>query len=242
MRYFTGVMIIFAMLALAGCGQTTFGHRVSCSASAGIDAKGEIEAMLGCSIELDERAAKPVSATIETPAAVPGTALRLDTDQLAVRDLVQAAARAAGIDPVDFVTVAWIESRLRADAKNPRSTASGVMQFIASSARAYGLTDPFDARANVEAGIRLWLDNKRVLERGLGRTPTGAEMYLAHQQGAGGALRLIHGEEVDAASLVGRDAIALNQVAPSESVVSARAFVEDWTARFLATRARFTAG
>ncbi len=159
----------------------------------------------------------------------------LDAEQIEVLGIVGSTARKHEIDPLDFAAVAWIESKFRPNAKNPNSTASGVMQFVLSTANAYGLADPFDPHANLDAGARLWKDNAYILQLGLGRKPTGAEMYLAHQQGADGALRLLRSVG-DASSLVGDAAIALNG---GDAATSAQQFVAHWTAKFNKARARF---
>lgn len=189
----------------------------------------------------DRLGAHPVHADEGAPAAealidLPAASAGLDAEQAVVRAMVEDMAVARGIDPLDFLAVAWIESRLRPLARNPKSTASGVFQFIARTARAYDLDDPFDARANVEAASRLWRDNKAALAEGLDREPTGAELYLAHQQGASGALRLIRGGSMPAYAIVGRDAVALNGGTGS---TTAEAFLMIWAQKFDAARARF---
>lgn len=69
--------------------------------------------------------------------------------------------------------------------------AKGPFQFIDSTARQYGVKDPFDKMQAAAGAARLAADNKAQLGRELGRTPTWAEVYLAHQQGAGGAAALL---------------------------------------------------
>ncbi|PHR86164.1 MAG: hypothetical protein COA78_38260, partial [Blastopirellula sp.] len=109
------------------------------------------------------------------------TSHNLHENQAAVLAMIEEVAIQSCIDARDFATVGWIESRLRESARNPSSSASGVYQFISSTGQSYGLDNPFDARANIEAAARLWKNNHSYLEKRLGRTPTGAEMYLAHQ-------------------------------------------------------------
>lgn len=174
------------------------------------------------------------------PLGLVSCTVALDEEQAAVASIVIKVAEAAGIPPLDFLAVAWIELRLRPGAKNLHSSASGVFQFLSVTARDYGLVNPFDARANIEASARLWNANKRFLIRELGRVPTGAEQYLAHQQGAGGALKLIRAGHASAASAVGHTEIALNTDRGAD--LSAAAFVADWAAKFLWARALFTLG
>lgn len=67
--------------------------------------------------------------------------------------------------------LAKFESRLNPLAKNPRSSASGVYQFIRSTFKAYCSGDVFDADDNVKCAVRMlsegkidhWLKDYRVL-------------------------------------------------------------------------------
>lgn len=67
---------------------------------------------------------------------------------------------------------------------NPLSSASGDFGFLASTAAQYGGSDAM-------AAAKLQNDNRLALKNALGRAPTEAEVYLAHQQGAAGAAALI---------------------------------------------------
>uniref|UniRef100_UPI0035CF225A lytic transglycosylase n=1 Tax=unclassified Bartonella TaxID=2645622 RepID=UPI0035CF225A len=79
-----------------------------------------------------------------------------------------------------------------------------------STAKQYGLQDRFDPMQAADAMGRLTLDNRNHLSRLLGRAPTDAELYLAHQQGAGGAARLLQNPHANAAQIVGSNAVGLN--------------------------------
>ncbi len=131
-------------------------------------------------------------------------------DKQQIADEIRRKALAANLDPNAMVKIAQIESRLNPNAKNPNSSASGVFQFINSTGRQYGLKNPFDPLANIDAGIRLAQDNRAALVKILGREPTPGELYLAHQQGAGGAQKLLSNPYAPAASLVGNEAVRLN--------------------------------
>lgn len=95
-------------------------------------------------------------------------------------------------------------------ARNPNSSAKGPFQFIDATARQYGLQDPFDVQAATDAAARLARDNAAILARATGRQPTAAELYLAHQQGGGGAAKLLANPNARAVDIVGRDAVRLN--------------------------------
>ncbi|HEV8035819.1 transglycosylase SLT domain-containing protein [Yoonia sp.] len=105
---------------------------------------------------------------------------------------------------------AQIESSLNPNAQNPRSSAGGLFQFINSTAQAYGLTNRFDPVQATDAASRLAQDNARHLRSVLGREPTAAELYLAHQQGAGGAARLLRNPNGRAVDTVGSAQVRLN--------------------------------
>lgn len=110
---------------------------------------------------------------------------------MTVEEIIRAAAARYGVDPDALVAIATIESALNPQAKNPRSSAAGLFQFIASTAKAYGLSDPYNPEQAADAGARLARDNARTLSARLGRPVTAGELYLAHQQGAGGAAALL---------------------------------------------------
>ncbi|MEJ6845193.1 transglycosylase SLT domain-containing protein [Sinorhizobium fredii] len=127
-----------------------------------------------------------------------------------VRKIVSDAAAAYGVDPNALLTIAWIESRGNPNAKNPNSSAGGLFQFIDSTARGYGLQNKFDPAQAADAAARLTRDNSEALEKVLGRKPTTGELYLAHQQGIGGATKLLSNPNARAVDAVGADAVRLN--------------------------------
>lgn len=152
------------------------------------------------------------------------------------------AARAAegkDVDPSYVATVAYIESGGNPNAKNPNSTASGLFQFTAATAAQYGINNRFDPQQATEGMARFTADNKRALTASLGREPTNAELYLAHQQGAGGAAKLLKHPNERAADLVGRDAVLLN--GGSEDM-TAEEFARMWTDKYKAVSLRTAVG
>lgn len=80
-----------------------------------------------------------------------------------------------------------------------KTGAKGPFQFIDSTAKQYGVVDPFNPEQAAAGAARLAAANKAALGRELGRTPTWAEVYLAHQQGAGGAAALLENPNMGAA-------------------------------------------
>lgn len=107
-------------------------------------------------------------------------------------------------------TVSLVESGGDPNAINPNSGAAGKYQFIPSTAKAYGLSDPTDPVQAENAMQRFTADNARTLASRLGREPSPSELYLAHQQGAGGALKLLGNPDKPAAQIVGRQAVLQN--------------------------------
>lgn len=86
---------------------------------------------------------------------------------------------------------AFLESGGDPLAQNPESSAGGLFQFIDDTAKAYGVKDRFDPVQATDGAVDVAVDNIRTLTKALGRKPTAAELYLAHQQGAGGAKALL---------------------------------------------------
>lgn len=127
-----------------------------------------------------------------------------------VRKIVTEAAQRYGVDPEALLVVGWLESKLKPGAKNPESSAGGLFQQIDSNARQYGVDDRFDAAQSADGAARFMADNARRLRSVLGREPTIGELYLAHQQGPGGATKLLTNPNATAADLVGADAVRLN--------------------------------
>jgi hypothetical protein len=146
-----------------------------------------------------------------------------------VRWIIQETAEAHNLNPADFARMAEIESRYDPNAYHPVSRAAGLFQFVPATAAQYGLKSVFNARANADAAAALWLDNERELRRKLERSPTPGEIYLAHQQGAGGAIALLTRPDELAVDVVGRDAVLLNG---GRSDMTAKAFAAKWIDRF----------
>jgi SLT domain-containing protein len=125
--------------------------------------------------------------------------------------------------------MAEIESGLNPSAYHPKSGASGLFQFLPSTARQYELNAVFDARANAHAAAALWRDNAKELRRSLGRSPTAGELYLAHQQGAAGAASLLANPGEPATEIVGYKAVTMNG---GGGEMTAGAFAAMWIDRF----------
>ncbi len=150
-------------------------------------------------------------------------------DQSILRQAMEAATAQHGLPPGYLERTAQIESSMNPSARNPNSSAGGLFQFIDSTAQQYGLTNKFDPNASTDAAARLAADNRGVLQKSLGRDPTAEELYLAHQQGAGGASKLLSNPNARAVDVVGADAVKLNGGNPN---MTAGEFAQLWTSKF----------
>lgn len=74
-------------------------------------------------------------------------------------------------------------------AANP-SGAKGPAQFVPATAKQYGVTDPTDPQQSMSGAAQLGRDNMKVLSRA-GQPVDVGHVYLAHQQGAAGALDIL---------------------------------------------------
>jgi hypothetical protein len=129
--------------------------------------------------------------------------------------------------------LAMIESSGNPLAKNPNSSAKGLYQFMPRTAQQYGITAPFGTpeytSQEQDAVKRLTEDNRNALRKFLNREPTEGELYLAHQQGATGAKRLLTNPQAPAVNVVGEDAVTLNAGNPN---MTAEEFAQLWTSKF----------
>jgi hypothetical protein len=153
---------------------------------------------------------------------------------IAITDTITKAALRHGVDPTGLIKTAGIESHFNPNAKNPNSSAGGLFQFIDPTAKRYGLKDKYDAAQSADAAARLWKDNRDILARSLGREPTNGELYLAHQQGPGGAIKIIKNPDASVSSTVGSSAAGLN----AGKGLTNRQFVNLWTRRMEGTAGR----
>ena len=101
----------------------------------------------------------------------PGPSLLERSRQLEPQ-IVESAKR-YGIDPRILRSVCFIESRFRLDAVSPKG-ARGPMQFMPDTARRYGLQNPHDPRAAIDAAAHYLRD---LLVRFDGRTDLALAAY-----------------------------------------------------------------
>jgi len=163
----------------------------------------EVRAIAGASfnLEVDAGVAKEAKAalaettTTETAVANGSVANSLGIDFGSMES-------EAGLPSGFLERTAQIESAGNPAAKNPKSSAGGLFQQIDENAKEFGVADRFDPIQSTEGAIKFALQNKRILSRALGRDPTAAELYLAHQQGGGGAKALLSNPDERALSVL----------------------------------------
>lgn len=152
-----------------------------------------------------------------------------------VRTIISDAARRYGVDPDFAIRTATIESGLNPRAQNPKSSAGGLFQFIDGTWNTYGQgKNKYDPYASADAGARFIRDNMNGLKRALGRDPTQGELYLAHQQGLGGAINILRDPNRLAAEVVGAKAVALNLPSDKRGMagsITAGDFAKLWDAK-----------
>ncbi len=151
----------------------------------------------------------------------PGQALRAKPGpHQQVIDKLIAGAQAQGLDPIAVLTIVAIESDFNPTATNPVSSAGGLFQFLDDTWTSNG-GETFPGRGGngngqaaaapideqVRIGCRYVANTIRALADHLGATPTLTAIYMAHQQGTTGALRIL----------------TANLSAPIESVIGDRA-------------------
>jgi soluble lytic murein transglycosylase-like protein len=92
-----------------------------------------------------------------------------------LRSLVRQIAEREGLDPGLVLALVGVESGFRAEALSPKG-AQGLMQLMPATAATYGVVDPFDPQANVQAGVR---HLRLLLERYGGDTERALAAYNA---------------------------------------------------------------
>ena len=98
-------------------------------------------------------------------------------------EIIAAVSQTHGVDPMLVRALIQVESNYEPKAKSPRG-AMGLMQLMPSTAREYKVRNPFDPKANIEAGIK---HLKGLIDR------FGVEMALAAYNAGEGAVKRFNG-------------------------------------------------
>ncbi len=99
-------------------------------------------------------------------------------------EIISAMSQAHGVDPILVSALIQVESGYRPRARSPKG-AMGLMQLMPSTARLYKVRNPFDPKANIEAGIK---HLKTLIERF-----DDMELVLAAYNAGEGAVKKFNG-------------------------------------------------
>jgi hypothetical protein len=121
-----------------------------------------------------------------------------------VQQAILTAANKYDVDPILMAQIASHESNFDANAnKGTSKGAKGLYQFESPTWGEMGKGgDVYNAQDNADAGARYISRNANSLAKKVGRTPTAGEIYLAHNQGLGGASTIIKACETGNESLI----------------------------------------
>lgn len=100
-------------------------------------------------VRVDSRTGKLVRRELAPPAQKAPA----KTAPPAISAMVDQSARAHGVDPLLIHSVIQVESNYDAQAVSPKG-AEGLMQLTPPTARMLGVSNTFDPRENIEAGVR----------------------------------------------------------------------------------------
>jgi hypothetical protein len=171
-----------------------------------------------------------------TPSAAPSVSAPMGSTSIPsgsidprLSSAISTASANSGIDPAYMTRLALVENGGKVEGGSPLSSAQGPFQFLSGTAKQYGLSNPNDPAASADAAARLTLDNKAALTSALGREPTPGELYLAHQQGPAGAIKLLQNPNAPVESVIGAQAARNNAATPG---MTAGQFANKWIGKF----------
>lgn len=99
-------------------------------------------------VRADARTGRLVRRVVVSPAA-----RAAETRPATVDQLVRQAAKTYHVDPLLVHSVIQVESNYNPYAVSPKG-ALGLMQLVPATARRFGVTDPFNPRENIDAGVK----------------------------------------------------------------------------------------
>jgi hypothetical protein len=110
-----------------------------------------------------------------------------------IQAIINDAAAREGVDPELMQKIGGSESGHKATAKNPKSTAKGLFQFVDKTWAEMGGKpgQQYDPYKNAELGAKYIKKNFEALSSALGREPSHGEVYAAHFFGTTGAKTLL---------------------------------------------------
>jgi len=111
----------------------------------------ELEQRLGANTDRPDTRADSFAKTLAWEQQALGA--NVGSGDQSIVGMVRAAALQQGVDPQLALAVAKAESGLRPQAVSPAG-AQGVMQLMPETAKDLGVSNPFDARQNIEGGVK----------------------------------------------------------------------------------------
>lgn len=112
-----------------------------------------------------------------------------EVQESVIQSILDASSALSAQDQAILLGIARIESGYNPDASAPSTSAAGVFQFVKRTGAAFGLSSPsdfFDAEKNIEAGIKLYIENSAILDArypGLKGDERAAMLYALHHDG-----------------------------------------------------------
>ena len=97
--------------------------------------------------------ADPAPPTPPPPVAEDETVAKPVLASLPYAEIIDTVSVRHGVDPTLVAALIEVESSYRPDARSPKG-AMGLMQLMPATARHYSVSDPYDPRANIEAGTK----------------------------------------------------------------------------------------
>ena len=120
----------------------------------------------------------------QAPATAAAKAVRHGIpDSTPYADIITAVSEAHGVDPMLIRAVIQVESGYRPRARSPKG-AMGLMQLMPATAREYKVRNPYEPKANIEAGIK---HLKGLIDK------LGVELALAAYNAGEGAVKKFNG-------------------------------------------------
>ena len=139
-------------------------------------------------IEPDEVPYQDPDAAKETESAPTATVADQDgpaLDGTPYGEIIAAMSEAHGVDPMLVRALIQVESKFRPTARS-RKGAMGLMQLMPSTVREYNVRNPFEPKANIEAGIKH-------LKTLIDRFGSSIELALAAYNAGPGAVEKFNG-------------------------------------------------
>jgi len=99
------------------------------------------------------RADRRTGKLVRSVAAVSTVSKETTASSVNITEMVEKAAHDNNVDPLLVHSIIRVESNYNPDAVSPKG-AQGLMQLMPPTARGLGVTDSFDPRQNIEAGVR----------------------------------------------------------------------------------------